>query len=60
MVTARIISECFEALGTHRAVDVAIPSADTIIEVTDENTISSIPPARRLRRGQTPQAFRLE
>ncbi len=58
LVTPRIISECFEALATHAAVDVAIPSADTIIEVTPENTIASIPPRATLRRGQTPQAFR--
>jgi 2-C-methyl-D-erythritol 4-phosphate cytidylyltransferase len=58
MVTPRIIGECFEALETHQAVDVAIPSADTIIEVTEDNTIASIPSRARLRRGQTPQAFR--
>ena len=58
LVTARIITECFEALDTHEAVDVAIPSADTIVEVTPENTIREIPPRAMLRRGQTPQAFR--
>lgn len=58
LVTARIIGECFEALETHAAVDVAIASADTIIEVTPDNTISAIPPRAALRRGQTPQAFR--
>jgi 2-C-methyl-D-erythritol 4-phosphate cytidylyltransferase len=58
LVTPRIITECFEALETHPAVDVAIPSADTIIEVGDDNTIREIPPRASLRRGQTPQAFR--
>jgi ribitol-5-phosphate 2-dehydrogenase (NADP+) / D-ribitol-5-phosphate cytidylyltransferase len=58
LVTSRIITECFEALETHPAVDVAIPSADTIIEVGDDNTIRDIPPRAALRRGQTPQAFR--
>ncbi|MFC4783166.1 SDR family NAD(P)-dependent oxidoreductase [Nocardioides sp. MAHUQ-72] len=58
LVTPRIIQECFDALATHPAVDVAIPSADTIIEVSDDNTIKEIPPRARLRRGQTPQAFR--
>jgi ribitol-5-phosphate 2-dehydrogenase (NADP+) / D-ribitol-5-phosphate cytidylyltransferase len=57
-VSARIIQECFEALESHPAVDVAIPSADTIIEVGPENTIREIPPRATLRRGQTPQAFR--
>jgi ribitol-5-phosphate 2-dehydrogenase (NADP+) / D-ribitol-5-phosphate cytidylyltransferase len=59
-VSARIIEECFEALHTHPAVDVAIPSADTIIEVGTDNTIREIPPRAALRRGQTPQAFRSE
>ncbi|MEZ5096237.1 MAG: 2-C-methyl-D-erythritol 4-phosphate cytidylyltransferase [Nocardioides sp.] len=58
LVTARIITECFEALEHYSAVDVAIPSADTIIEVADDNTIRDIPPRAALRRGQTPQAFR--
>jgi 2-C-methyl-D-erythritol 4-phosphate cytidylyltransferase len=58
LVSARIITECFEALDEHPAVDVAIPSADTIIEVGPDNTIREIPPRAALRRGQTPQAFR--
>jgi 2-C-methyl-D-erythritol 4-phosphate cytidylyltransferase len=59
LVSERIISECFEALQRYDAVDVAIPSADTIIEVTPgDNTIRAIPTRANLRRGQTPQAFR--
>ena len=58
LVTARIIKECFEALEVHEAVDVAIPSADTIVEVTLGGIISDIPDRASLRRGQTPQAFR--
>jgi ribitol-5-phosphate 2-dehydrogenase (NADP+) / D-ribitol-5-phosphate cytidylyltransferase len=58
LVTPRIITECFEALAFHHAVDVAIPSADTIIEVGADDTIRDIPPRAALRRGQTPQAFR--
>jgi 2-C-methyl-D-erythritol 4-phosphate cytidylyltransferase len=58
LLSARIITECFEALQDHPAVDVAIPSADTIIEVGPDNTIRNIPPRAALRRGQTPQAFR--
>jgi 2-C-methyl-D-erythritol 4-phosphate cytidylyltransferase len=59
MVSARIITECFEALERYDAVDVAIPSADTIIEVDPgDNTIRAIPKRANLRRGQTPQAFR--
>ncbi len=57
LVDRRIIVECVDALDSYRAVDVAIPSADTIIEVADQ-VITSIPPRAALRRGQTPQAFR--
>lgn len=58
LVSDRIITECFAALDQYDAVDVAIPSADTIIEVDDEDVIRAIPPRSHLRRGQTPQAFR--
>ena len=58
LVSPRIISECFDALDRYDAVDVAIPSADTIIEVDASNVIRDIPPRANLRRGQTPQAFR--
>jgi ribitol-5-phosphate 2-dehydrogenase (NADP+) / D-ribitol-5-phosphate cytidylyltransferase len=58
LVSARIITDCFEALERYDAVDVAIPSADTIIEVSADDTIRAIPPRASLRRGQTPQAFR--
>lgn len=58
LVSPRIISECFDALGRYDAVDVAIPSADTIIEVDADNVIRNIPPRANLRRGQTPQGFR--
>jgi 2-C-methyl-D-erythritol 4-phosphate cytidylyltransferase len=57
LVEQHIIRECVEALRTYRAVDVAIPSADTIIEVQD-GVITTIPRRDRLRRGQTPQGFR--
>ena len=57
LVEDRIIRDCVEALQTYRAVDVAIPSADTIIEVHD-GVIGTIPDRDALRRGQTPQAFR--
>lgn len=59
LLDRRIITDCYTALETYDAVDVAIPSADTIIEVDPSGkTISSIPPRARLRRGQTPQGFR--
>ncbi|GAB3975185.1 bifunctional cytidylyltransferase/SDR family oxidoreductase [Plantactinospora veratri] len=58
LLSPRIVRECVNALWTHSAVDVAIPSADTIIQVDDEDCITDIPVRSRLRRGQTPQAFR--
>lgn len=60
LLDQRIIDDLVAALDAgYDAVDVAIPSADTIIEVNEADEIVSIPPRARLRRGQTPQAFRL-
>ncbi|WP_248305429.1 bifunctional cytidylyltransferase/SDR family oxidoreductase [Agromyces sp. H66] len=58
-VDDRIIDECVAALDEFDAVDTAIPSADTIIEVDRDSVITGIPPRSTLRRGQTPQGFRL-
>lgn len=57
LLSDRIISDCLAALREYPAVDVAIPSADTIVELADDNTIAAIPDRSRLRRGQTPQGF---
>ncbi len=57
LLSHRIIRECVNALHRYEAVDVAIPSADTII-VVDGELIEDIPDRARLRRGQTPQGFR--
>ncbi len=59
LLSHRIVRECVNALRLHAAVDVAIPSPDTIIAVDDDNTISAIPPRASLRLGQTPQGFHL-
>jgi 2-C-methyl-D-erythritol 4-phosphate cytidylyltransferase len=65
LVSQTIISDCVEALGTHEAVDTAIPSADTIVQVRPEpgadghDVIEDVLQRSLLRRGQTPQAFRL-
>ncbi|PDP86133.1 2-C-methyl-D-erythritol 4-phosphate cytidylyltransferase [Glycomyces fuscus] len=58
MLSQRVIEDCVAALDRFEAVDVAIPSSDTIIEV-DEDVITDVPTRSRLRRGQTPQGFRL-
>lgn len=55
----RIIEDCVRALDEYDAVDTAIPSADTIIQVDENRIITGIPDRSMLRRGQTPQAFRL-
>src|SRR3712207_6408234 len=61
LLSQRVIVDCVEALERHEAVDTAIPSADTIIQV-DEATGQTLQDVLRrplLRRGQTPQCFRL-
>ncbi|MFT4221272.1 MAG: bifunctional cytidylyltransferase/SDR family oxidoreductase [Microbacterium sp.] len=58
-VSERILEDCVDALDDYEAVDVAIPSADTIIEIDAASHITNIPDRSTLRRGQTPQAFRL-
>ena len=59
LLDERIIAECVAALDSYGAVDVVIPSSDTIVQVGPDETISSIPDRSTLRRGQTPQAFLL-
>ncbi|MFE4694361.1 SDR family NAD(P)-dependent oxidoreductase [Streptomyces sp. NPDC056749] len=63
LLSQRVITECVEALNRYRAVDVAIPSADTVIVTRthgdDGEFITEVPDRARLRRGQTPQGFRL-
>lgn len=58
LVTPRIIDDITLALHDHDAVTVALPSADTIIEV-EGDFIENIPDRSRLRRVQTPQAFKI-
>ena len=58
-VSQRIVNDVVVSLKTHPAVAVAIPSADTVFEVSDERTaVVAIPDRQRLRCAQTPQAFR--
>ena len=64
LVSQTIIGDVVAALATHEAVDTAIPSADTIVRVHDTpagetEIIEDVLPRHLLRRGQTPQAFRL-
>jgi ribitol-5-phosphate 2-dehydrogenase (NADP+) / D-ribitol-5-phosphate cytidylyltransferase len=61
LLSPRVITDCVAALQRHQAVDVAIPSADTVVVTRthgDEGEfITEIPDRSRLRRGQTPQGF---
>lgn len=60
LVSHRIIDDVLAALENYHAVDVAVPATDTIIQVDNEGRqITQIPNRNLLRRGQTPQAFRL-
>ncbi|MEU5162923.1 bifunctional cytidylyltransferase/SDR family oxidoreductase [Streptomyces sp. NPDC020875] len=63
LLSQRVIRDCVDALARYRAVDVAIPSADTIVVTRthgeDGEFITDVPDRSRLRRGQTPQAFKL-
>ncbi len=68
LLADRIIRDLVDALDSYSAVDTAIPSADTIIQVDGPPTYGSkqkleqlvdVLPRHLLRRGQTPQAFKL-
>jgi 2-C-methyl-D-erythritol 4-phosphate cytidylyltransferase len=59
LLNGDIITACIRALDVYEAVDTGIPSADTIIEVDENNFIRAVPPRSKLRRGQTPQGFRM-
>lgn len=57
-VSEEILSNSIKALKKYDAVDVAVPSADTIIKVHND-LIQEIPERKYLLRGQTPQSFKL-
>lgn len=56
-VKPSVISACIATLHRFHAVDVVIPTADTIVQVGEDNCLDRIPPRSMLRRGQTPQGF---
>lgn len=58
-VSPRIISDCVQALDSDGAVDVVIPPTDSIIEISQGNSLRRALPHSTVRLGQTPQAFRL-
>lgn len=59
LLAEQIINNQIDALDEFNAVDVAIPSADTIIRISATRKIKKVPNRARTWRGQTPQAFRL-
>ena len=58
VVSGDIISNVCQALLTHEAVVVAVPSTDTVYEMHD-GCVARIPNRASIMRAQTPQAFRL-
>ncbi len=58
LISERVITDCIKALESFDAVDVAVPTTDTIIELSEDGSISRIPQRRLLRNVQTPQCFR--
>ncbi|WP_336207730.1 bifunctional cytidylyltransferase/SDR family oxidoreductase [Nonomuraea sp. LPB2021202275-12-8] len=63
LLEPRIITECVRALERHSAVEVAIPSSDTVLVAGHgpggEEIVADVLDRSRLRRAQTPQGFRL-
>ena len=60
LLSQTMVAANVAALDTYEAVDTAIPSADTVIQVTpDDGSLADVLPRHLLRRGQTPQSFRL-
>ena len=60
-ISQRVINDCIKSLEKYNAIDVAIPTADTIIQIDEiSKTIENIPQRSKLQRGQTPQAFKLK
>jgi len=57
LVSQRIIHDCVTALATYEAVNVAVPTTDTIIQLDENGCIAQIPPRALLRNVQTPQGF---
>ncbi len=57
-ISERILRDINSELSNYNAIDVAVPSTDTIIEVKN-SVISNIPDRNNLMNGQTPQAFYL-
>jgi 2-C-methyl-D-erythritol 4-phosphate cytidylyltransferase len=60
LVDKETIDNVIKALDDYDAVDTAIDATDTIIEIDDNFIIKNIPNRKYMKRGQTPQGFRLK
>ncbi len=59
LVSDRIIGDVVHALDHYNAIDVVVPTTDTIISADPmTNTIAGVPERQILRNGQTPQGFK--
>jgi 2-C-methyl-D-erythritol 4-phosphate cytidylyltransferase len=58
LLDQRIIADCVSALEADQAIGVAVPSSDTIVEVSD-TVMTGMPRREAVQRCQTPQGFRL-
>lgn len=58
LITEHIIDDCIKALQQYNAVDVAVKTTDTIIQVNANHCINNIPNRNELYNGQTPQGFK--
>lgn len=58
LISQRIIDENVNGAKEYGAVDTVIPSADTIIKSTNQETIEQVPKRSELYLGQTPQSFK--
>ncbi len=59
-ITQRIIKENVEYAKEYDAVDTVVPAFDTIVESTNNNTITNIPIRDYMYQGQTPQTFKVK
>jgi len=60
LIDEMTITSCLEALQVYEAIDTAIDATDTIIQVDTDGCIMDIPDRAYMKRGQTPQGFKLK
>jgi len=60
LLNEQTISSCLDELEKYEAIDTAIDATDTIIEINKNGCIKNIPNRAIMKRGQTPQGFRLK